>query len=184
MRRVAPLFACLLLAACNRPEPTPAAPPQGGEAAATQGEGTPQPVALAELSAGQIVTPEVSSTCNLEMIDGVLVPDASPIEPKARVFPVSGWAVDDVARRAPPEIQIRIASQTGDGRVWSQTAVPAIDRTDVQQIQGGAPELLKSGFAAEIDTSALPAGEYRVRIAYQRDGKEVACDNGRGVVLK
>lgn len=186
MRSVAPLLVCVLLAACSRPENEQAATPPQPEPQPEQAapEAPVQPAALVELSPADIVTPELSGTCNLEAIDGVVVPDAKPIEAKGREFQVAGWVIDDAGQRVPSEVQVRIASQSGNGRVWQQAFVPANERPDVQQSQGGSPDVLKSGFSGSIQASSLEPGLYGLRLAYVRDGKEVVCDNGRSVLLK
>ena len=184
MRSVAPLVVCLLLAACSRPEnDQTAAQPQAVEPKPEVAP-TPAKPSLVELTPAEIVTPELSGSCNLEVIDGVVVPDAKPIEAKAKEFQVAGWVIDDAGKRVPSEVQVRIASQSGNGRVWQQALVPSSERPDVQQSQGGSPDILKSGFSGTVDASSLEAGSYALRLAYVRDGKEIVCDNGRSVLFK
>jgi hypothetical protein len=182
MRVVILLLLSLSMVACDRPERSqsaqqkPAVPPPQLAAASSE--------SLVELSSAQIVTPELSGACNLEAIDGVVVPDAKPIEAKTRRISVSGWLVDDTSKRIPEVVQLRLASQAGDGRVWQQALLPTAERLDVQKLQGGSPEVLKAGFSGSVDTSSLPPGRYALRLAYDRAGKEIVCDNGRGIILK
>jgi hypothetical protein len=129
------------------------------------------------------VAPELSSACNLESIDGVLVQNMDPIAPKARQFTVSGWLVDDVAKNVPAGLSVRAYSVSGDGRIWQFPTRGGIERTDVQALQGNSPEVLNSGFEAQLDLSQLAAGEYRLRLAYPRGDQLVVCDNGRAVIL-
>lgn len=158
MRSVALLAVCLLLAACSRPEnDQTAAQPQAAEPQQQVAE-TPKKPSLVELTPAEIVTPELSGSCNLEAIDGVVVPDAKPIEVKAKEFQVAGWVIDDAGERVPSKVQVRIASQSGNGRVWQQALVPSGERPDVQQSQGGSPDILKSGFLGTIDASSLEGG--------------------------
>jgi|GEM_PF-1237352 hypothetical protein len=174
MKRLVPLALVLLVAACSRPEQSASGDPAG---AAAENGGL-----IVEVPSG--VAPTLSGTCNIEAVDGVVVQDMNPIAVKARRFPVAGWLIDEVGGDAPSELVVRIASQSGDGRVWQHKVVPAIERPDVQQAHGGAAGALKSGFSSEIDASALDAGTYRLTLSYRRGGQSVVCDNGRAVILK
>lgn len=180
MKYVVPLALVLLATACSRPEQDAA---KQQAAAADTAQAASQKSALVEEPASE-VAPVLSGTCNIETVDGVLVQNADPIEVKARVFSVAGWVIDDAAGAAPAEVKVRIASQSGDGRVWQQSVAPSLERQDVQQLHGGAAGALKSGFSTEIDSSALAAGAYRLTLSYVRGTDNVVCDNGRPVVLK
>lgn len=163
-----------LVAACSRPER--AASGRQADVAAEKG------VLVAE--SPMAVAPVLSGACNIETVDGAVVQDMNPVVTKGRVFPIGGWLIDEVDGVAPSEIGVRIASQSGDGRVWQQKIVPALDRPDVRQAHGGAADALKSGFSSEIDASALEGGTYRLVLSYVRGGQNVVCDNGRAVILK
>lgn len=179
MRLACVVLLCLLAAACNRVDPASTAPAPAAPMAAT----TPQtPV---ELSPEQVaVAPILSDKCNLESIDGVVVVDGNPIEAKSRLVPVGGWLVDEVKIALPAKVSVRIQTTTGDGRIWQFPVIQSLERADVKTLFGGAPVLLKSGFAGQMDMAGLDAGKYLLRLAYERDGELVVCDNGRAVVLK
>lgn len=187
MRVAAVLLLCLATAACNRTEPGNAPAPAAEAPAGASVEPSPEPNTApgAELTAEQVaVVPVLSETCNLESIDGVVVQDMEPIAPKARQFSVSGWLVDDVARNVPTGLAVRAYSVSGDGRIWQFPASGGIERSDVQALQGNVPEMLNSGFQAQLDLSGLAPGEYRLRLAYPRGDQLVVCDNGRAVSLQ
>lgn len=181
MRTIYPILLCVALAACNRPEPagsTAAAPtPAAAPAAAATSTG------LKELSANEFGSPQASATCNLEMIGSTLVPDAKPIAINGRKFTVSGWAFDDATKKPPSKLFLRLISKGAETRMWEYELAQNIDRTDVQNLYGGASELVKTGFSGEVDAAGLPAGEYSAIVAYLRDSTLVVCDNGRAVVL-
>ncbi|WP_313228710.1 hypothetical protein [Stenotrophomonas acidaminiphila] len=175
MKRFVSLALLALVAACSRPEPV-----ASGDQANADAEGKQSLVA--EVSSG--IAPILSSACNIEAVDGVVVQDMNPIVLKSRRFVVAGWLVDEAGADAPAALVIRVASQSGDGRVWQHGVVPTMERPDVQQAHGGAAGALKSGFSSEIDASGLDAGTYRLTLSYDRGGQKVVCDNGRAVIIK
>ncbi|HEY0661752.1 MAG TPA: hypothetical protein VGD21_10610 [Lysobacter sp.] len=184
MRPVVLALICLSVAACNRVDPAQqtAATPAADAAAPAAAD---KPLALAEMKPEQIsATSALSDACNLEAIDGTIVPDMNPIEPKQRVFPVSGWAIDSKTQAAPASLDLRLYSTSGDGRIWQMALPQTIERPDVQAVRGGAESLLRSGFAAYVDASGLPAGRYSLRLAFQAGDGDTICDNGRAVLLK
>lgn len=186
MRVVHVLLLSMLVAACNRPAPTGTAneaKPATEPPAAANAESTVQESGLVALTPEQIRTPVSSATCNLEQIGGVVVPDPQPIAVGSRTFSVAGWIFDDVAKAPVSDLHVRVTAKQG-GSAWQQKVVSRLDRADVQAAYGGDAALLNTGFTATLDASALPAGDYAVALFYQRDGQDVACDNGRGVVLK
>ncbi|MDR7100824.1 hypothetical protein J2X04_003205 [Lysobacter niabensis] len=186
MRPVVLALICVSAVACNRVDPAQtAAATATASAAATAPVVVEKPIALAELKAEQVAaSPALSDACNLESIAGTVVPDGRPIESDKRVFAVSGWAIDDKAKAAPAELDLRAYSTSGDGRVW-QIALPrTVARPDVQAARGGSEKLLNSGFSAQVDAAGLPPGQYSLRLTFQDGGTETICDNGRAVVLK
>lgn len=185
MRLVSVLLICLSVAACNRVDPSSTSPAPAASTAPAPVPAEPAvPAVPTELNAAQIaIAPMLSDTCNLESIDGTVVPDANPIEAKSRSVPVGGWLVDNVKNELPSELFVRIQSTSGDGKTWQFPVKQDLERADVQAKFGGVPALLKSGFAGQPDLSALDPGKYLLRLAYDRDGELVLCDNGRAVVL-
>ena len=185
MRAVHVLLLSMLVAACDHSAPAGTADATGpaAEPPAANAQGAVQEPGLVALTPEQIHAPVSSTTCNIEQIGDVVVPDPQPVTVDSRTFAVAGWVFDDVAKASIPGLQVRVTARQG-GSAWQQAVVSRLDRPDVQAAYGGDAGLLNTGFAATLDTSALPVGEYAVALFYQRDGQDVACDNGRGVVLK
>jgi len=184
MRLALVVMICLSAVACDRVEPTTA---PGVAAAPTPAAPKPAPLPpLVELSSDQaVVVPVINEACNLEYVDGVLVPDGNPIEAKSRLVKVSGWLVDNVTKTLPEQLYVRVYSTSGNGRVWQLAVAQSQDRPEVQRIFGGGePALLKSGFEGQLDMADLAPGKYTLRLSYQRGADTVLCDNGRAVVLK
>lgn len=183
MRLAFVVLICLSAVACDRVEPT--TPPEGAASATTAAEPAPLP-ALVELTSAQaVVEPVINEACNLEYVDGVLVPDGNPIEAKSRVVKVSGWLVDNVTKTLPGQLYVRAYSTSGNGRVWQLAVAQSQDRPEVQRIFGGGePALLKSGFEGQLNMADQAPGKYTLRLSYERGGETVLCDNGRAVVLK
>ncbi|MDZ4325782.1 MAG: hypothetical protein U1A73_12340 [Pseudomonas sp.] len=188
MRLVPVLLLCLSIVACKRTDPASAPTPAvvGGETAPTEvAAAALAPPAVVELTAEQVaVAPTMSTACNLESVDEIVVPDMNPIEAKSRQVQVSGWALDEVMKNVPTELFVRVYSTSGDGRIWQHAVKVGGERTDVQVIQGGTPEVLNSGFEGSLNLAALDPGKYSLRVSYSRDGQLILCDNGRSVVLK
>lgn len=184
---------CLSLAACGNDgapasgqadTPANAETPAIAEAPVAVAEPAPTP-ALEALTAEQaVVTPVLSEACNMELVDGVLVPDGNPIAVKSPIFDVSGWAFDEVAKALPGKLAVRVYSTSGDGKIWQVNAVQASERKDVADLHPEMGNILKSGFQARLDTTGFPAGRYSLRLAYDRAGQEVLCDNGRSITIK
>lgn len=188
MRLVPLLLLCLSVVACNRTDPASIPHPVVADvesAQPTEEVATTAPPAPVELTADDAaVSPTMSPTCNLENIDGIVVPDMNPIEAKSRQVQVSGWALDEVMKNVPTELFVRVYSTSGDGRIWQHAVKAGGERTDVQVIQGGTPEVLNSGFEGSLNLAGLDPGKYSLRVSYSRDGQLILCDNGRSVVLK
>ena len=188
MRLVPVLLLCLSIVACNRTDPASAPTPAvvGGETAPTEvAAAALASPAVVELTAEQVaVTPTMSPACNFESVDEIIVADMNAIEAKSRQVKVSGWALDEIKKNVPAELFVRVYSTSGDGRIWQYQATQGLERSDVQAAQGGAPELLASGFQSSLDLAALDSGKYSLRLSFLRDGALVLCDNGRSVVLK
>lgn len=186
MRVVHVLLLSMLVAACDRPAPAGTAneaKPVAEPPATASAENTAQADGLVALTPEQIRAPVSSMTCNIEQIGGVTIPDSQPIAVDSRIFAVAGWIFDDVAKTPVSDLHVRMTAKPG-GSAWQQKIVSRLDRADVQAAYGGDATLLNTGFTTTLDTSALPPGEYAVAFFYQRGGQDVACDNGRVVVLK
>ncbi len=185
MRLVCVALLCLSAVACNRVDPGSTAPAPAATAVAPAAAPAGPAGVLGELTPEQTaIAPMLTDTCNLESIDGVTVVDANPIDAKSRLVPFGGWLVDNVKNELPAQLFVRIQSTSGDGRMWQFPVAQQLERADVQKQYRGVPALLRSGFAGQMDLTQLAAGKYLLRLAYDRDGELVVCDNGRSVVLK
>ncbi len=173
---------CFTAVACDRSEPANTA----ATGTASAEPAAPALPAMTELSSAEaVVAPVINEACNLEYVDGVLVPDGNPIEAKSRVVKVSGWLVDNVTKTLPGQLFVRVYSTSGNGRIWQLPVAQTMERPEVQRIFGGGEAaLLKSGFEGQLDMSDLASGKYTLRLSYDRAGELVLCDNGRAVVLK
>lgn len=175
---------CLVSVACNRVDPATAHEPSPATLAGqpTGAESSVASLGLLELSATEAaVKPVLSTACNLEVVDDIVVPDATPIVAVSRTIKFAGWLVDEVSKLAPEQMFLRLYSISGDARIWQVRMVQESERADVQIRYGGT---LNSGFSGIVDTVRLAPGRYSLRLAYDRNGQSVLCDNGRAVILK
>jgi hypothetical protein len=180
---VALLLSALALSACGeRPAQTPA--PQATPTAVAEPPATPTaPEPTTSMSITDVrVTDDTAgvTSCNLETANGNPFEGATPSVPHAEPVSIVGWLIDEPARSVPTEVKLRL--QSGDGAsAWEQAVVRWGDRPDIAAAKG--QEFLVSGFNADLDVAALPAGEYAVYLAFATPEGERVCGFGRRLAL-
>jgi hypothetical protein len=149
--------------------------------------GSPASVATtaAKASAGAALQPLDSSllanarpvgACALDQIDGAQV--AGPVHlKKGGSAKVTGWSSDE-KKMARDHVTFVLAGQQSFG-VAIPTGQP---RPDVAaSLQG--PGLANAGFSEAIDFSAVPAGDYAVKILVQEPGDSQICATEKHLVI-
>lgn len=178
----------LAIAGCDRT--APAAQDTDSKSAATAADNDPNkgvvaptisPVALTTQQVA--VKPVLSANCNLEIVDGTVVPDGNPISAKTKKFEVKGWLFDETTKTAPANVAVRLYSTGGNGAIFEASVPMNYKRPDLVKANADNAALEKAGFWAFIDANQVPAGKYSLRLSYDRAGAIVLCDNGRSILL-
>jgi hypothetical protein len=122
------------------------------------------------------------NTCNLEGAGG------QPFgEEPARLYRrsparITGWAA--LPRSAPVRVELVsvAASRTAAAGAWQVLLPVEVERADVAAHLQSAG-MLRSGFDAHVDFSALPAGLYSLQLYYGEGADRRRCKAGRRVQL-
>lgn len=105
-------------------------------------------------------------------------PDARVITGKP--LPVWGYAFDPDSALVPADVWVRLTPLSGGQAISIRAKRGA--REDVAAALR-RPELLNSGFGAEIDLQGLPPGKYSVAVLQRVDGKYLLCESPAPIVL-
>lgn len=170
----------LLLSACrepNQPAPPQAAPPP--PAAQAPAAASPAPAAEAYPS-GTVFA--AGTLCNIEFLgEQAFAAEALPL---AGTQALRGWLADESG--APPRaIELRFADAT-DAVVARVPVVLGQPREDVVKAFPDKAVPLDSGFSVSLASDGLPAGTWRIHLAYsggQAGDRPTVCDNGRSITI-
>jgi hypothetical protein len=159
------------LAGCQRPVPQqvlqPIPPPLGPM--------TP-PLDALKLQPVPPVPLPATNTCNLEAVAGFPF-TAQPVRLYRHApAPVSGWAALD---GSVPD-HVNLVAVGAANATW-QVALPVRLARDDVAAYFKSPAMRRSGFAAHVDLSGLPPGEYRLMLQYGDGTRARRCDNDRQV---
>lgn len=135
------------------------------------------PVGLHELDESARTAPLGDATmCRVDEMSGeplVSGQTARLALPSAAVF--RGWLGDESTKSWPqPPPSLRF-DQVDGGRAWEVGLGAPLSRKDVAKYFH-SDTMEASGFKVPVDLSALPAGDYTVRMVYDRAGRRMACD--------
>ncbi len=179
-----PIVSTALLAACSEPQqaaPVATAPAPSGETTAVDAAfGAVAPTELSYDQRRERLLP--AHECNLERANGTVFAGTPAQLAAGETLRLSGWVADKTAGVVPGEASLRMV-RPEDSRAWTVAIDPVSERSDVQELLGGAPAFATPGFSVAIDTAALPAGKYRVYTVYKRGGDLMSCDNGRAFAI-
>ncbi len=145
---------------------------------------TPAPSSMPEaISSAAIAVGSKSHavmSCNLETVNGQSSEGIAIEVQQRRPVTISGWVIDEKARKVPDNVRLKI--QSSDGRLaWEQAVAEWADRSDVADRRGRS--YLSSGFAVTMNLSELPEGRYGYYLAYETASGEIVCGVGRQIVL-
>jgi hypothetical protein len=156
---------------------TPAAAPVDAGPAATPAAPTPAPATLTEVQVAAPTPATTSGLCNIEALDDARFDTGAPVTvANPAAAHVVGWVGDDATRTRPAEPALRLTAD--DGRAWEIALGEPKSRVDVSKFYK-AEGLSKAGFDHSVDLSGLPAGDYAVSVAYDRDGVRISCARGK-----
>jgi hypothetical protein len=175
----------LLLSACrepNQPAAPDAAPPPPAAApaaAAPAAAAAPTPSADAYPS-GTVFA--AGTLCNIEFLgEQAFAADALPL---AGTQALRGWLADE-SGATPRAIELRFAD-AGDAVVARVPVVLGLPREDVVAAFPGKSVPLDSGFSVSLAANGLPAGTWRIHLAYsggEAGDRPTVCDNGRSITI-
>lgn len=156
--------------------PAPVVAPDAAGGTSTV-ENTIAQAGLHELEATALATSLAQSgLCSLEKIgDQRLVAGQAMTLDSPSAAVVHGWVGDDTTKSWPQQGPSLRFDQVEGGRAWEAGLGTPLDRKDVAR-HFNADSMRLSGFSALVDLSALPPGEYTMRVVYDRSGRHVACD--------
>jgi hypothetical protein len=178
--RTSLLLAAMCVAACQRPLPPqvlqPVPAPLGPTAPATKA------AAMKAIARPRHAGPPAIATCNLEGAGG------QPFgEEPARLYRrsparITGWAALPHSAPVRVELVAEAASGTTAAGAWQVPLPVDVERADVAAHLRSAA-MLRSGFDAHVDFSALPAGDYSLRLFYGDGADRRRCSAQRTVQL-
>lgn len=117
--------------------------------------------------------------CNMETINGGSWGTDAVVVHQADVISVTGWGVDDQAKRTPRSVFLRV--QTGNRVFYSEAE--GVERADVAQYFK-EDYYKNSGYQANVSLAGLSPGEYQAMIVMTFSDKAVLCASGRTLILK
>lgn len=122
------------------------------------------------------------SSCNLASISGHNY-DAPVSIKRGTPIGLGGWLIDKIDGTVPQQAWIVLAKSGGDSPVFQSPIEFREKRPDVTEYFGNKHDYDNSGFIGEFSTQALPAGEYRLYLAFDAHGTFYTCDNGRQLTV-
>jgi hypothetical protein len=114
--------------------------------------------------------------CALDQVDGAQVTGSAHVR-KGNSAKVTGWSSDENLN-APPHVTFVLADQHSFGALIP-TGQP---RPDVAASLNG-PALANAGYSSMIDFSAVPPGDYKVKIWVQEASDSQLCSTDKRVVI-
>lgn len=168
--------AVLALAACDSGSDAASPPPATDVAADVAAD---PPDAPAPVSPPPPVAQSLEEVVDNESC-GINAPQPGVAYPRAANFPVWGYAFDTASGSIPAEVSVRFtALDSGRTAVF---AAARGSRPDVAETLR-RPELVASGFGAEVDVTSFEPGSYVVSILQQSGGILLVCNNPLPITL-
>lgn len=177
----------ILLAACEKNAP----PAQAAGHAESANEPSAAPVNPAmnqdlenspEVFSGQFLSGEIvkSDLCAIRANKTPLSKTPTLINDKSSVF-LHGWLGDKQTMAWPTGAVLYIQGDRS-GQVWSVTLPSPVPRGDVAK-NFNSETMRNTGFEVTKNLMALPPGNYRLVLGFEKDGKQYRCDRSRIIQL-
>lgn len=141
--------------------------------------GVPNEVDAAIFDSKEVVTTDL---CAVRMNDVSLSGRPTEVPDKASVW-FQGWFGERETMSWPGSPSLYIRKDGSGGRVWEVKLPEPIPRGDVAR-SFKTETMRNTGFSVESNLSALPAGNFRLMLAFNKDDKQHRCDRGRIIQLK
>lgn len=181
----------LALAGCGNdadpPATTASAPgPQSG----ADGSPGPGPASAPKLVASEPASVSiegatgVNDDCNIEGVDRQLFTSATVTVPQGGTHAFAGWIVDKAGNAIPTRLKLVVTGVGSTSGLFTTESVTWVDRAGVSETRGYGPELNKSGFVFNVDTTDVPAGRYHIFVTGAGATGAVVCDPGRQIVIE
>lgn len=182
--------ALVLVAGCGMEVPQPGGTPAGQPTAGAPVTAGVPPVAVALAPADAPAGNGADTRCNIETLGGQLLAGSLPTVAAGHAVELSGWyhlrsaapaeAGGDAAA-APPTVVV-LSSAGGRGR-WIVAMPARTERPDVA-VAHKDPTAMHSGFAFNMDLSALSPGVYRMHLSDAAYSAASICGMGHGLVIR
>lgn len=147
------------------------------EATTVMPENSPEAVS-GQFPAGELVEFEL---CAVRVNDVALSKTPTRIEDRASVA-MHGWLADEETMAWPADAALYIQREGEQVAVWSVGLTEPKPRGDVAR-KFNAETMRNTGFEVTKNLAGLPAGDYRLVLGFQKDGKQYLCDRNRLVHL-
>lgn len=125
--------------------------------------------------------PVTSKACSADKINDSDSPAPLKVAKSAKLV-ISGWAVDDVAGTAPPEIYVELIPASGATKYYARAA-RLTKRPDVAQAHKN-PAFENSGYDLEGDLADVRPGAYAVHVAQSVAAGAIVCDTRRKIEVQ
>lgn len=178
------LLALVLSVGCSeKKEDKPAEAPAASAAATTAAPATP---VAANTTLSKDVPAEIkgasfedAGSCSIDVINNVLLNGTEVSIKHADGLSVDGWAYDEKSTTLPTTVVLQLVK--GEERYYALLSRHG-GRDDLIKAFGKS-ELANAGYAAAMDITALPAGQYEIRIVQKGADKNLVCATNRKLNL-